>query len=250
VDNASNPDGQGLAICRADGLNTEILDITEPDPEPPVTTQEISQPEASELERAGARLSGDSRSALHEMRDKAMQLCNCEECQAMCSGDDEPDGDEGMQERVQAVLERAQLSILQRHNAILARYAQFDTDYAEIRQQLETFKDQLQQLNDIKTILERVASSTALDEVRASLGAVKDQVERIAKTPLPGGPIQNGARPYEKTNPYQPETPIINDRSQVERETLQRLNAMGAFQTSDDQVAAAALLLRPMQSMR
>jgi hypothetical protein len=78
---------------------------------------------------------------------------------------------------------------------------------------------------------------------------VKDLVEKISKTPMPGGPLLNGARPYDKGNPYQPEIPTTN-RSQVERETLERLHASGAFQTQDDQIAAAALMLQPMHSMR
>jgi len=174
----------------------------------------------------------------------------------MCSGDDGDGDDDSSMDRIQAILERSQSPILQRHNAILARYAQFDTQYTEIQQQLEeikTFKEQLQQLSEIKTVLERVASSTTLDEVRTSLDVVKDQVDKIAKTPMPGGPIQNGARPpsaYEKQIPYQPESSKQLDRVQVERETLQRLNAMGAFQTTEDQTAAAALMLRPMPGTR
>jgi DNA repair exonuclease SbcCD ATPase subunit len=150
---------------------------------------------------------------------------------------------------MQAILERSQNPILQRHNAILARYAQFDTNYAEIKQQLEelkTIKEQLAQLGEIKAVLERVASASTLDEVRASMEAVKDRVKKIEDSPAPGGPVLNGARnPYEKTNPYMPQVPTANAR-QIQRETLQRLHASGAFQNSEDQIAAAALMLEPM----
>lgn len=254
VDNPSCPGSDARIVARADGILEEIIDDSEP--EPTTTPEPIQTVDTAELERAGARLSGDSKEKLHGMRDAAIQLCACDECQAMCEGG-EPDGDEAAQERMQAVmtpaLERSLAPIFQRHNAILARYAQFDTHYTQIQERLdklEKTQEQLSQLDEIKATLERMADSSNLDEVRASLGLVRDQVEKIAKTPMPGGPIQNGARPpYEKSNPYQPEIPTTS-RSQVEQETLQRLHAQGAFQTPDDQIAAAALMLRPMQGIR
>jgi phage head maturation protease len=257
VDNPSCPGSDAQIVMRADGNLEDIIDDSEPET-PPEQTQEPPQALATaDEERAGARLSGDSKEKLHGMRDAAIQLCACDECQGMVDKGDEPDGDEAAQERMQAVmtpaLERSLSPIFQRHNAILARYAQFDTHYIAIQERLdklEKTQEQLSQLDEIKATLERMANASTLDEVRVSLETVKDRVEQIAKTPMPGGPIQNGARPpYEKTNPYQPEIPLTS-RSQIEHETVQRLHAQGAFQTQDDQIAAAALMLQPMHSMR
>lgn len=255
VDNPSCPGSDARIVMRADGNLEDIID----DSEPETTPERTQEPEAlatAEEERAGARLSADSKSALHSMRDQAIGLCGCEECQGMAGGN-EPDGDEAAQERMQSILtpalERSNASIFQRHNAILARYAQFDTQYSQIQASLDELKklqEQVNQLDEIKATLERMASATTLDEVRTELSVVKDRVEAIAKQPMPGGPIQNGARPpYEKTNAFQPEIPTTN-RSQVEREVLERLHANGAFQNPDDQIAAAALMLRPMSGMR
>lgn len=252
VDNPSCPGSDAHIVMRADGVLSEVIDDSEPEPSIQEPPQAIATPEE---ERAGARISADSKDKLHGMRDAAMALCGCDECQGMAEGGD-GDEESQMQERLQRLmapaLERSNASIFQRHNAILARYAQFDTQYAQIQASLDELKkvqEQLSQLDEIKATLERMVAASTLDEVRADLSAVKGQVEAIAKQPMPGGPIQNGARPYDKSNPYQPETSMTN-RSQVERETLERLHASGAFQTQDDQIAAAALMLQPMRGLR
>lgn len=254
VDAPSCPGSDAYIVARADGNLSEIIDDSEPtiEEQPQESLQEV---ETAEEERAGARLSADSRAGLHSMRDQAMQLCGCDECQGMMAG--EPDEDdvatERMQSIVQSALERSLSPVYQRQQTFLARLAQFDTHYAAIEQQLaeiQAVKEQLAQLDEIKAVLERMASASTLDEVRADMERVKDRVKSIEDQPAPGGPVLNGARPYDKSSPYQPQAPTTLDRAQIERETLQRLNAQGAFQTQEDQLAAAALLLRPMQGMR
>lgn len=274
VDNPSCPGSEARIIARADGILDGIIDDTDPEPEPEATTQEPLQTvETPELERAGARISSETKGSMHKAiggilkgAKAMMDTCGCEQCAKGSSmidpdndgdvdwlGIDDPDHDPtGMDddmERMQAILERSQNPILQRHNAILARYAQFDTNYAEIQKQLEelkTIKEQLSQLGEIKAVLERVASASTLEEVRASLEAMEGRVKKIEDSPAPGGPVLNGARnPYEKSNPYMPQQ-APNDKKQIERETLQRLHAQGAFQNPDDQIAAASLMLRPM----
>lgn len=250
VDNPSCPGSDARIVMRADGNLSDIVDDAEPEMAPSQTQdpQAIATPEE---ERAGARISADSKDKLHSMRDSAMQLCGCDECQAMCGGNDDDDAEsqERMKSIVEPVIERALAPVYQRHQSILARYAQFDTHYEEIRASLDELKKAQEQFIEVKATLERMASATTLDEVRADLSAVKDQVDKIANTPLPGGPLQNGVRPYDKNTPYQPEVQTAT-RSQVEREVLERLHANGAFQSPDDQIAAAALMLRPMQGMR
>lgn len=276
VDNPSCPGSDARIIARADGMLDTIIDDTDPEPEipPEATTQEPLQTvETPELERAGARVSAETKGSMHKAiggvlkgAKSMMDACNCETCQKGSSmidpdndgdvdwmGIDDPDHDptgmDGDMERMQAILERSQNPILQRHNAILARYAQFDTNYAEIQKQLEelkTIKEQLSQLGEIKSVLERVATASTLEEVRAEMSAMEGRVKKIEDSPAPGGPVLNGARnPYEKSNPYMPQQ-APNDKKQIERETLQRLYSQGAFQTPEDQIAAASLMLRPM----
>ena len=239
------------------------------------TSQAIETPVE---ERKGARVSDETRTSMHKAIGHAlrsakamMDTCGCENCAKgssaidpdndgdvdwLCLDDTDNDADDqgAMEERVQQILERSLHPVYQRQQTFLARLAQFDTNYAAIERQfaeIQAFKEQLSALSEIKATLERMANVTTLDEVRASLETVKGRVEQIANTPMPGGPVLNGARPpYDKSNPYQPQAPTQLTREQIERETLQRLNAQGAFQNQEDQIAAAALLLRPMQGLR
>lgn len=244
VDNASNPDGQSLAICRADGLLTEVVDISESETEQASVSSEAGATVPPVLERAGARLSADSRTALHTIRDQAMQCCNCEECQRMLAGYDEPDGDEAMAERMQSILERVLDRVLApiytRQQQFLARLASHttpETDFTPLHQRLEALE------RSITTTLERVATSSNLDAVRADLSAVKDQVERIAAQPAPGGPVLNGARPAEKILAIDP--PAYASTADNTLAVLERLQQAGALNTIEKQVAAAALAVQP-----
>lgn len=280
VDNPSNPDAFGLTICRADGL-TDVVDTTEPEPEQPpsdtttsasgaVTGSSSSFTDAS-LERAGARVSAGTRQGLHTARDSAiqsamqiMQACGCEECMAACKVlDPDADGDidfmglndtdddaaqmneDDMAERMGKALERSLAPIYARQQQFLARLAQQNFDQIEIPP-YPSLDGIQQQLTDLQQTLARVADSTHLDKVSADVAAVKDQVERIAAQPAPGGPILNGARPVDKQfatsqNTAQQGNPL---------EILEQLRSAGAFKTLDDQVAAATLMLQTQHSGR
>lgn len=252
VDNASNPDAQGLSLCRADGL-TELVDITEPEA-PPITVNILVDGKTiaeSVVERAGARLSADSRTALHGMRDQAMSLCGCDECQGM-QGSTEPDGDEtdrisaAMIERVLPLLaeriERLFSPVYQRQQQFLARMAQTPE-----QQTTPTTIDTSALEDRLLTAIERVAASSSQSEVRAELSAVKATVERIAAQPLPGGPVLNGAQPVDKRLANQPNAYNQQPQREDTIALLQRLQASGALDTPDKQVAAAALAARPVQ---
>jgi hypothetical protein len=275
VDNPSNPDAFGLTICRADGL-TDVVDVTEPEPPPADTTtsgavtgSSSSFTDAS-LERAGAKVSASTRQGLHAARDGAiksamqiMQACGCEECLAACHVLD-PDGDgdidfmalndtdddaaqaseDDMAERMEKALERALAPIYARQQQFLARLAQQNFDPIEI----PAFPslDGLQaQLTDLQQTLARVADSTHLDKVSADLAAVKDQVDRIAAQPAPGGPLLNGARPVDKSLATDPRPSQFPAQQESTLDVLNRLQQMGAFDTIEKQVAAAALAAQP-----
>lgn len=269
VDAPSCPGSNASVFARADGMLSEIIDDSEPEQSPQTTTTQ-----ESELERAGKTISGPTQGSIHKAighglrsAKAMMDTCGCDTCTKASSaidpdndGDvdwlsmDDTDGDsEQMTERMQGImqgtLERSLSPVYQRQQLFLARLAQFDTNSAAILQQLEelkTLQGRLSQLDEIKAVLERMGSSTTLDEVRADLAAVKDQVKQIADQPAPGGPVLNGARPYDKSSPYQRQAPDSN-REQIEQETIERLSAGGAFRTMEDQVAAAAMLLRPVR---
>lgn len=259
VDNPSCPGSDVRILARADGILEEIIDDSEPEtPAEPTTQERIQAVETPELERAGARLSADSKSSLHSMRDQAIALCGCEDCQAMCAG--EPDGDEVTAERMQRlmepVLERSLSPVYQRQQSFLARLSQFDTNYAEIQQKLlllDTILERFVQLDEMKATLERSVSSTAInDEVRAEMSAVKDLMQRIHDTPMPGGPVLNGAsRPqaYDKTIPYgqTQQTPV--DAEEVRRQTIEEMQRTGVFTTMEQQIAASAMKLKSMPMM-
>lgn len=260
VDNPSNPDALGFTICRADGL-TDLIDITESEESPAPTPEPVIQ-ESEAIERAGARISSDTKSAIHNARDSAMQsamqmmkTCNCADCMAMCEALDpdadgdvdlagadstlDPDADAGkMAERIAEVLLTRMIQELHtpitRMHAIAGTFARShapDIDISPIKESLE----------DIVNRLATVPTQSSLDEVRSALAEVKGQVERIAAQPMPGGPILNGARPAEKMlGPSTMSPPPENTYA-----ILERLQAAGVLDTQDKQVAAAALAVVP-----
>lgn len=255
VDAPSCPGSDAFIVARADGSLSDIIDDSD-----------IQAVAAAEEERAGKAISSANQQAIHtsiahglRSAKGMMDTCGCETCQQasktidpdndgdvdwFCYDDPDNDADQmgngGMEERMQQILERSLTPVYQRQQAFLARIAGFDT-----------FQELQSQLGEIKAVLERVATSSTLDEVRAELSAVRDRVQKIENQPAPGGPVQHGARPgngpYEKAIPLQPQQQAALNRAQIERETLERLQASGAFQTQEDQVAAAALLIRRMQ---
>lgn len=232
VDNASNPDAQGLVIARAEGL-TSLVDTSEP---------ESTLPPVNAVERTGARLSSDSRSALHQMRDQAMGLCSCDECQGMRSAGDKQDDADDMAERVVAAVERALSSVVSRQQSILARFAQIPEQSMQV--EFLAFK------TDMTATLERVMQASSQDEVRSLLSEVKGQVERIAAQPQVGlAPILNGSRPAEKhlATDFRAQSPANMPNTAAVIQNLQTLQAQGGLDTQDLQTAAAKLILQMQQ---
>lgn len=272
VDHPATP-GCNIQIVRADGF---ITDVVEPEEEQStvkvgyVSTDGQWHDGEPSLERAGARVSADTRGGIHQAMAGTLKgvahmanTCGCPMCQAICSvldpdgdgdidwmGLDDPDNDaanlgvaisatddndtdEAMMDRMQRVM----APIYQRQQQFLARFAQVNIEYSAILERLS-------KLDEIASVLERVASNSSLDEVRSALAEVKGQVEHIANTPQPGGPVLHGAaRPYDKTNPYAP----AQQQQESQFEVLERLHKQGAFKTLDDQIAAASLLMKPQQ---
>lgn len=286
VDNASNPDGQGLVLCRAEGL-TDVIDTTE---EQTASSGESIVSVASPLERAGARVSGDTRAALHDARNhslmgamKTMKSCRCDECMGafnVLDPDDDgdidwmglydPDGDaaslqptsaDDMDRAVTSTLERVLPGLVERIlSPIYMRQQQFLARMTQIPEPEPTTIDTAALEERLTTaIVERVATAASQSEVHASLHAqhaaleaVKETVERIAAQPMPGGPILNGCgMPVDRRLANDPRAyQHPQDEQTTVRAVLDCLQAQGALNSIEAQTAAAALLIQPMPGRR
>ncbi len=210
VDNPSCP-GCDIAIMRADGIeqaviasDEELAEVFQRDAEAENTPPPVAQP--PEIERAGARISADTQNALHAARNSSimsakamMDTCGCPACTAaskaldpdndgdidwMCLNDTDgdaesmPDDDTAIMERVAGAVDRAMAPVYQRMQAMLGQFSRAQHDST-------AFAETIQR---VAAMVETLPTTKSLDEVRIELSSVKDQVERIGKTPLPGGP--------------------------------------------------------------
>lgn len=243
VDNPATP-GCNISIIRANGMATEILDTTEEEiPHP--------EPEAQPISRAGARVSAPTREKMHAARDASlmaarhsMDNCGCDECQGHIKrldpdmdGDvdlpgSQADTDHDAQQIIKDTVERALSPAFVRLQALAGEFARRNTSFTTAIDALTAKLD---------TVLERVANTSSLDEVRSVLTEVKDQVAVIAAQPAAGGPVLNG-QGINKSLPNSPYYPPVDATQAV----LDRMQQMGALDTIDKQVAAAALAVRPM----
>jgi hypothetical protein len=266
VDNPACP-GCDIQIVRADGFVTDVVDTTEEE-----------QPQT--LERAGARVSKDTQNAMHKgightlhAAVSQMQNCGCDVCQdAMkkidpdgdgdidLGGYDDPDKDaealygeatDDMERTISGIVEQTLQSQL---SPIFARLQGIAGTLA--RANAGVFSQDISSYESIVTsaitrALEagNVATTSSLAEVRADLSAVKEQVDRIAETPLPGMPVMNAGatpRPVEKqlaTDPYQ--RPRSSGSSVYDAISL--LNGAGQLDTVEKQVEAVAAALAQQQ---
>ena len=247
VDNPATP-GCNISLVRADGILTEVIDVAEEET-PAVVSPELP-PSSESLDRAGARLSADSRAALHDMRDKAMSLCGCDECCGMQGGGDEPDGDEDMERKLSGLIERvleAKLhAVYARLQGIAGAIARSNT--APTEASIETLMT-----SAITRAVEaaNIANESSLSEVRASLSqqerameAVKATVDRIDATPMPGAPVMHAGalpRPVDKrlpTDPYQ--MPVTRGAT---ADAVAAMFAAGQLNSTEQQVDAVAAAL-------
>ncbi|MBA2285826.1 MAG: hypothetical protein H0W02_10105 [Ktedonobacteraceae bacterium] len=255
VDNPACP-GCDIQIVRADGFATEVLDVSE----------EETPPTPPALERAGARVSEDTKSKMHQSiahtlhaAVSQMQNCGCDNCMAAQKmidpdgdGDidigsfDDPDSlsngrDSDMERAVTAILERALAPVYARLQGIAGLLARStvapEPASAPSSHHLDLLMD-----GYISRAVEATtaANSSQLDEVRASLEAVKGQVDKIAETPVPGAPVQyaspSAATKHLATDPYQ--TP--RGSGSAVYDAVAALSAAGKLDTTEKQVDAVA----------
>ena len=245
VDNPGSP-GCNIAVVRADGIATDVLDNSEADP--------LTQ--ADDLNRAGSRISHATQSQLHDLRDghlqgvaKAIAICICDECMALSAildadqdGDIDVvnsldlDGDGGTQPmqgsmnyNVEAAITRNLNPLITRVNAMLSSYASRAIHNPQVIPEFST--------EPLERRIEAVETSMKTDiaEVRSLLSEVKGLAEKIAAQPMPGGPVMTPVDKRLATSPQQ-----YNAAQDIE--ALQR--AAQLTQSNDAQVALAAELIK------
>jgi hypothetical protein len=273
VDNPACPDCN-IAIVRADGFATEVLDttITETEEEPPATKPP--------LERAGRQISAATRGKLHDSIGHTLQAARsqmqncadagCEDCQAALKQMD-PDGDgdidafgglfgdidgdagslfddasqaRSLESQIERILEKHLQPVFARLQSIAGTLARsMAAGNATSSPALETLID-----GALTRVLKTLDLPTAasLSEVRADLSAVKETVARIDNTPMPGAPVLNAsalprpaARPVDKqlaTDPYQPP----QRSGSAVYDAIARMSEAGLLDTPDRQTDAIA----------
>ncbi|MGH7748449.1 MAG: hypothetical protein ACREQ5_27380, partial [Candidatus Dormibacteria bacterium] len=260
VDNPSCP-GCTIQIVRADGFATDVLDLTEEETPAPA-------PEQQPMERAGARVSSDTRDAMHKgightlhAAVSQMQNCGCDTCAAAMKmidpdgdgdvdmgGYDDPDNDavELYGQQNNADMERAVLGIVERALAPVYTRLQGIAGTLARSNAAPTPPTPIETLmtSAITRAVEAatVANASSLSEVRASLETVKATVDRIDNTPVPGAPVMNAGampRPVEKrlaTDPY-----AVPQRSGSSvYDAIARMSEQGLLDTPERQADAVA----------
>lgn len=257
VDNPACP-GCNIQIVRADGFATDVLDTTEEEiPHP--------EPETQPLERAGARVSSDTMSKMHDSIKHTlhaavsqMQNCGCDTCMAAqkaldpdmdgdidLGGYDDPDKDADalysktdMERKITGMIERALTPVYSRLQSIAGTLARSSNP------QFFTNSSSLESIvsGALTRALADLPTKSSFDEVRSALAEVKGQVDKIAETPVPGMPVMNAGslpRPVEKrlaTDPYQ--APQKSGSSVYD--AIQRMSEAGMLDTPDRQADAVA----------
>lgn len=235
VDNPSCP-GCDIKIVRADGMASEVL-------APEDETADIVRVPETEVDRAGAKISADTRSAMHAARDHAMSgakqimaTCGCDACtdtMNRLAEHDDGDGDmdapamrtmiaEVLREVLPDLLRANVAPTLQRVNALLAH----DAGRTENPDFTRNF--------------------TVITEKHDALAARLDEaytlIQRIADQPQGGGPVLHGA-PLDKRLATQSSPASASDA-----DVMRRAVELGFAPPSDPQqaVKAAAALVRPI----
>lgn len=279
VDNPACP-GCNIQIVRADGFATDVLDDSE---EPAQNTPPASEP-ASSLQRAGARVSSETRDAMHtgightlKAAVSQMKNCGCEDCQAVMKmidpdgdgdidmgGYDDPDqdwqslygGDANADRALSGIVERL---LMQQITPILARLNGIAGSLARSNNPITSLETIMTSAITRAVEAASVANESSLSEVRASVDAVKATVDRIDATPVPGAPIMNaGALPRPALPKQLPTDPMRDPYARPKSsgsavaDAMRQLSEMGYLDTEQRQVdaMAAGLLLQQQQNGR
>lgn len=273
VDNPGCPGANDLVIVRNGDVESAVFaSDAELDEETRVT-------EAQEaIERAGARISADTKDAIHGARDsahnahkQAASACGCDECGdhlealSKIGQGKETVGFQGADDDTDRIL-RYLDPVYQRLQNIAARLVinENDTHYQNLQRENQELRSQIAELkvttSELKASIERSANNTAVPDfiksafetLKADAATMKAQIDKIASQPAPGGPALNaGALPpgisaAEKRFATQSGSSSQNNPDSTTA-VLDRLQRAGALTSPEAQVAAAALAARPMR---
>ncbi len=270
VDNPACP-GCNIAIVRADGFATDVLDVTED--EPPVEQRQEAQ------ERAGARIGTATKSKMHDSightlhaAASQMQNCGCDNCSAAMKlidpdgdgdidlgGFDDPDGDwqklyngkqDDMERAVTTLIERSLQPVYSRLQGIAGTLARSNALPINIETMITSSITRA--LEALDTRLATIPTETSIAEVRAELSAVKERVVQIAEQPMPGGPVLNASvmpRPIEKQLATDP-MPQPRQSYGAVYDAIQELARKGGLNTQEQQIEAMTAGLRAQRSGR
>ena len=237
VDNPACP-VSNIEVVRADGLASNVL---APENEVPAPAK---SPESAHVERAGSRISEETRGAMHMARDHAKSAmaqtcttCGCDECVGILKAvhtNDEPGG--GLDEAIASPA------------AMRALVAEV------VRAELGTaLRDQVAPaMSRINALLAADAQRTEqpdmtrrVDELDAQLSKIYALVEKIAAQPADGGPILHGAGAAMDKHLATQSTPARSTDADIMRRAME----MGFAPPTDpnDQIRAASKLVQPIR---
>lgn len=256
VDNPSCP-AATFEIVRANGVAGEAL---APEDE---AAPEITRVSEACIERAGAKISAETREAMHTARDHSinsakqiMATCGCDDCMEAMNGlaeHDDNDGDmdanmdanelakpdavraiiaEIVREQVADTLRTQIGPVIQRVNALLAHDAgraespDFTRNFTSLSEKHDAFASQITQRNDV---------------LATQLSEALSLIKKIAEQPQGGGPLLHGAGKMLATSPQAA-------RAEDDADIIRRATELGFAPPSDPQQAirAAAALVRPI----
>ncbi len=250
VDNPATP-GCNISIVRSDGFLTDVIEVSE---------------EQKPIERAGAKISGDTMSKMHDSIGHTlkaavsqMKNCNCPTCQKVMrvvdpdadgdvdmGGFDDPDKDANTmgavatQRYLEGIIERAIAPAYMRLQVLATNLAKIDVQkHPSIID--TTSLDRV--IKELDAKLLELPTKANFDEIRTELSVVKDQVVKIGNTPMPGGPVMN-ASVTEKKLPTDPQQVTPRENYGSVYEAIRNLSQSGELNSTDKQVAAGAALLQ------
>ena len=216
VDNPSCPVGP-VALVRVNeasdvlASDEEIAEVLKIDEQPVLAKETPTEDTSGTFERAGKTISANTSSALHDATTSAlasavkmMQTCGCPSCQKAAAildpdndGDidfmsiDDTDGDAAkLGEQVERMVSNAMAPVYARMQSFLGEFSRRQSDTTHITERLASIERTLATLDTLQKL-------EKLDEVLGVMGQVKGQVERIAGTPMPGGPHTGKRTPQE-----------------------------------------------------
>jgi hypothetical protein len=236
-----------IQIVRADGFATDVLD-TEEDPNTPVSASSLP------LDRVGARVSAPTRAANHEaiahvLRGAVSMMKNCgPDCDSCMAAQKmiDPDGDGDIDIGSFDDPDKDADDLYNGRDADMRRSIEtlveriLEQKFTSVTQRLHSIAGALARSHPTGDSLNRTMESS-LAEVRASLEAVKEQVDKIANTPVPGAPVMNSnaiPKPtIEKRLPTDPYQPLPRSGSSV-YDALARMSERGELDTLERQTDA------------